>query len=57
MVVQRTELGMRLEQLCCGWVLGSHADLSSCPPELVTVTWDRAVCTPRVQRAQEGPHH
>lgn len=32
MVVQRTELGMRLEQLCCGWVLGSHADLSSCPP-------------------------
>lgn len=27
------------------------------PPELVTVTWDRAVCTPRVQRAQEGPHH
>lgn len=45
--------GMRLKLLWCGWVLGSRADLSSCPqrgstgeegPELVRATWDRAMC-------------
>lgn len=67
MVVERSEQGqgvrVRLKQLCSGWVLGSHAGLANCPqrgsigPELVRVTWDRAVCALRVQKAQEGPHH
>lgn len=61
-------LGMSLKQLCCVCVWGCLAamltyqaaprevPLEKRAPELGRVTRDRAVCTPRVQKAQGGPY-
>lgn len=52
---------MKLKQLWCGWVLGSHADLSSRPQrgstgELVRVTLEQGYVYPRMQKVQERTH-